>query len=131
MSWLVAGEAIASGQDPGADEVLRRYDRARRPDILSRTFAIDIANRSLLNDFLPLQPVRAVGMHLLGAIANAGKYLELSIEGADYYPWQQGLFVEDPYRVTDGHVTIPSSPGWGVEVNPQWLAASEYRCSRS
>ncbi|MBV8909527.1 MAG: mandelate racemase/muconate lactonizing enzyme family protein [Gammaproteobacteria bacterium] len=70
-------------------------------------------------------------MHLLGAIANAGKYLELSIEGTDYYPWQQGLFVEDPYRVTDGQVTIPSSPGWGVEVDPQWLAASAYRCSRS
>jgi len=70
-------------------------------------------------------------MHLLGAIANAGKYLELSIEGPDYYPWQQGLFVGDPYRVTEGHVTIPSSPGWGVEIDPQWLAASAYRCSRS
>lgn len=70
-------------------------------------------------------------MHLLGAIANAGQYLELSIEGPDYYPWQQGLFLEDPYRVTDGHVTIPSSPGWGVEINPQWLAAAAYRCSRS
>lgn len=64
----LAGEAIAAGQDPGADDLLKRYDRARRPDILSRTFAIDIANRSLLNDFLPLQPVRAIGMHLLGAI---------------------------------------------------------------
>ena len=70
-------------------------------------------------------------MHLLGAIANAGKYLELSIEGPDYYPWQQGLFVADPYRVTEGRVTIPSSPGWGVEIDPQWLAASAYRCSRS
>jgi L-alanine-DL-glutamate epimerase-like enolase superfamily enzyme len=70
-------------------------------------------------------------MHLLGAVANAGKYLELSIEGPDYYPWQQGLFVGDPYRVTEGHVTIPSSPGWGVEIDPQWLAASAYRCSRS
>ncbi|MGY8678501.1 UbiH/UbiF family hydroxylase [Bradyrhizobium sp. UFLA05-153] len=64
----LAGEAIAAGRDPGADEVLKRYDWARRPDILSRTFMIDMANRSLLNDFLPLQPVRAVGMHLLGAI---------------------------------------------------------------
>lgn len=64
----LAGEALAAGEDPGSDGVLKRYDRARRPDILSRTFAIDIANRSLLNDFLPLQPVRAVGMHLLGAI---------------------------------------------------------------
>jgi len=70
----LAGEAIAAGQDPGADEVLRRYDRARRPDILSRTFAIDMANRSLLNDFLPLQPVRAVGMHLLGAIGPLRRF---------------------------------------------------------
>lgn len=70
----LAGEAIAAGEDPGADDVLKRYDRARRPDILSRTFAIDIANRSLLNDFLPLQPVRAVGMHLLGAIGPLRRF---------------------------------------------------------
>ena len=57
-------------------------------------------------------------MHLLGAIPNAGKYLELSIEGRDYYPWQEGLFVDDPYLVRDGHVTIPAPPGWGVEINP-------------
>ena len=66
-------------------------------------------------------------MHLLGAIPNAGKYLELSIEGADYYPWQQDLFLGDPYRVVDGHVTIPAEPGWGVEINPQWLARAAYR----
>ncbi|MBR0778136.1 UbiH/UbiF family hydroxylase [Bradyrhizobium diazoefficiens] len=70
----LASEAIAAGQDPGTSEVLRRYDRARRPDILSRTFAIDIANRSLLNDFLPLQPVRAVGMQLLGAIGPLRRF---------------------------------------------------------
>ena len=69
-------------------------------------------------------------MHLLGAIPNAGKYLELSIEGPDYYPYQQGLFLgEDPYRVRDGHVTIPAAPGWGVEINPDWLAAASYRRS--
>jgi 2-octaprenyl-6-methoxyphenol hydroxylase len=64
----LAGEAVAAGHDPGAPELLKRYDRARRPDVLSRTFMIDMANRSLLNDFLPLQPVRAAGMHLLGAV---------------------------------------------------------------
>jgi L-alanine-DL-glutamate epimerase-like enolase superfamily enzyme len=68
-------------------------------------------------------------MHLLGAIPNPGKYLELSIEGEDYYPWQQGLFVGDPYRVEDGCVTIPSSPGWGVEIDSRWLARAAYRCS--
>jgi L-alanine-DL-glutamate epimerase-like enolase superfamily enzyme len=60
-------------------------------------------------------------MHLLGAIPNAGKYLELSIEGLDYYPWQEGLFLGDPFKVVDGHVTIPAEPGWGVDINPQWL----------
>jgi L-alanine-DL-glutamate epimerase-like enolase superfamily enzyme len=68
-------------------------------------------------------------MHLLGAIPNPGKYLELSIEGPDYYPWQEGLFRGDPYAVTDGHVSIPSEPGWGVEINPEWLRAAAYRRS--
>jgi L-alanine-DL-glutamate epimerase-like enolase superfamily enzyme len=77
-----------------------------------------------------LSLVTVCTMHLLGAIANAGKYLELSIEGADYYPWQQGLFREDPYQVRDGHVSIPAAPGWGVEINPVWLDAAEHRVSR-
>jgi len=70
----LAGEAVGAGRDPGADEVLKRYDWARRPDILSRTFMIDMANRSLLNDFLPLQPVRALGMHLLGAVGPLRRF---------------------------------------------------------
>ncbi len=68
-------------------------------------------------------------MHLLKAIPNAGKYLELSIEGLDYYPWQDGLFLGDPYLVTDGHVTVPDAPGWGVEINPDWLDRAAYRVS--
>ncbi|MBK1871285.1 mandelate racemase/muconate lactonizing enzyme family protein [Aestuariivirga sp. YIM B02566] len=68
-------------------------------------------------------------MHLLAAIDNPGKYLELSIEGLDYYPWQDGLFVEDPYKVVDGHVEISDRPGWGVEVNPQWLDRAQHKVS--
>jgi L-alanine-DL-glutamate epimerase-like enolase superfamily enzyme len=70
-------------------------------------------------------------MHLLGAIPNAGKYLEFSIEGADYYPWQEGLFLGDPYAIEDGSVTIPSAPGWGVEISPAWLERASYQCSES
>ena len=69
-------------------------------------------------------------MHLLGAIPNAGKYLEFSIEGADYYPWQQDLFLGEPYAVRDGTLQIPAEPGWGVEINPQWLASARYQSSR-
>lgn len=68
-------------------------------------------------------------MHLLRALPNAGKYLEFSIEGADYYPWQQGLFLNDPYRIEDGHATVTDAPGWGVEINPDWLSRAEYRVS--
>jgi L-alanine-DL-glutamate epimerase-like enolase superfamily enzyme len=68
-------------------------------------------------------------MHLLRAIPNAGKYLELSIEGPDYYPWQEGLFTQDLYAVDDGHVTISDRPGWGFEIASDWLARAQYQCS--
>jgi L-alanine-DL-glutamate epimerase-like enolase superfamily enzyme len=68
-------------------------------------------------------------MHLLGAIPNAGKYLEFSIEGLDYYPWQDGLFVGDPYAIEDGKVMIPDAPGWGVTINPAWLDKADYAVS--
>jgi L-alanine-DL-glutamate epimerase-like enolase superfamily enzyme len=68
-------------------------------------------------------------MHLLRAIPGAGKYLEFSIEGADYYPWQDGLFVQDPYRIDAGRATVTDAPGWGVDINPDWLARSQYRLS--
>lgn len=68
-------------------------------------------------------------MHLLGAIPNAGKYLEFSIEGEDYYPWQEGLFLGDPFKIVDGKAQIPEGPGWGVEIDPAWLEAADYHVS--
>jgi 2-octaprenyl-6-methoxyphenol hydroxylase len=64
----IVGQAMALGEDPGAPQVLKRYDKARRADVVSRTFAIDLANRSLLSDFLPMQSLRAAGLHLIGSI---------------------------------------------------------------
>ncbi|MEL7544533.1 MAG: mandelate racemase/muconate lactonizing enzyme family protein, partial [Pseudomonadota bacterium] len=76
-----------------------------------------------------LSLVTLATMHLLRAIPNAGKYLEFSIEGADYYPWQQGLFVEDPFAIVDGCATVTDAPGWGVEISPEWLDRSTYAAS--
>lgn len=76
-----------------------------------------------------LSMVTLFTMHLLRAIPNAGKYLEFSIEGQDYYPWQYGLFVESPYTIEDGHARVTDAPGWGVEISPDWLARSSYRIS--
>lgn len=76
-----------------------------------------------------LSMVTLFTMHLLGAIPNAGKYLEFSIEGPDYYPWQDGLFRNWPYAINDGKATIPSEPGWGVEIEPTWLERASYQIS--
>ena len=77
-----------------------------------------------------LSLVTLITMHLLRAIPNAGRYLEFSIEGADYYPWQEDLFVRSPYEIEGGHARVRDLPGWGVEINPDWLARSIYQISR-
>jgi 2-octaprenyl-6-methoxyphenol hydroxylase len=64
----IVRDAIGRGEDPGAPQVLSRYHSTRRADVASRTFVIDLANRSLLSDLLPLQSLRATGLHLIGAI---------------------------------------------------------------
>ena len=109
-----------------------------QPDILylggiSRTLRVCAMARAA---GLPVTPhsanlglVTLFTMHLLRAIEGAGKYLEFSIEGPDYYPWQEGLFVKSPYTVEDGMVAISDEPGWGVEIDPEWLAKSDYQVS--
>jgi 2-octaprenyl-6-methoxyphenol hydroxylase len=62
-------DAIVAGEDPGAPALLDRYNSTRAPDVASRMFAIDLANRSLLNDLLPMQTLRAAGLHLVGSFA--------------------------------------------------------------
>lgn len=46
-----------------------RYNRRRKPDVMSRTVSVDLLNRSLLTDLLPVQMVRAAGMHVLNAVS--------------------------------------------------------------
>jgi L-alanine-DL-glutamate epimerase-like enolase superfamily enzyme len=76
-----------------------------------------------------LSMVTLFTMHLLRAIPNAGKYLEFSIEGLDYYPWQENLFVTSPFTISDGQAVVTDTPGWGVEINPEWLGQSSYQIS--
>jgi 2-octaprenyl-6-methoxyphenol hydroxylase len=70
----IAGQAMSLGEDPGSSQVLARYQSARRADVASRTFAIDVANRSLLSDFLPVQSLRAGGLHLIGSIGPLRRF---------------------------------------------------------
>lgn len=63
----VVGTAKTAGQDPGTDATLAEYATRRTGDVLSRTTAVDLLNRSLISGFLPLHLARGAGLHLLGA----------------------------------------------------------------
>jgi L-alanine-DL-glutamate epimerase-like enolase superfamily enzyme len=69
--------------------------------------------------------VTVFALHMMGAIANAGPYVEFSIEPTG---WTDGLFTL-PLEARDGMVAIPNGPGWGVTVNPEWLAGAEHETS--
>jgi 2-octaprenyl-6-methoxyphenol hydroxylase len=64
----LAGEARAAGEDIGGDELTARYEYLRRADVMSRTIAVDLLNRSLLSDFLPVQAARGLGLFLMRQI---------------------------------------------------------------
>ncbi|MCF6199123.1 MAG: UbiH/UbiF family hydroxylase [Hyphomicrobiaceae bacterium] len=62
----IAGKAFIRAEDLGGAGVIAEYDRQRRSDIMSRTFAVDFLNRTLLHGwFPPLQATRAIGVGLL------------------------------------------------------------------
>ena len=66
ISELVVA-AHREGQDVA--DTIDRYDRMRRADTATRMLAVDLLNRSLLSDFLPLQGARAAGLFLIERIA--------------------------------------------------------------
>ena len=77
VAWL--GEIVvrAKGQqrDIGCADVLLDYDRARMSDIRSRTTAVDLLNRTLLTDFLPVQTGRSLGLYLAGRIGPLRRFM--------------------------------------------------------
>jgi 2-octaprenyl-6-methoxyphenol hydroxylase len=58
----------ARAELPVATDAGTSFDRKRRADIMTRTASVDLLNRSLLSDFLPVQVLRAAGLHVLSAI---------------------------------------------------------------
>jgi len=77
------------------------------------------ANHSLVTVFT---------LHLFRVMPNAGPFMEFSIEDQSLYkPMYTPVL-----QVQDGKVPLPSEgPGWGVTINEQWLAGSEYTKSET
>ena len=64
----LAVAAYRQHRDTGGTNVMANYDRLRRADVGSRTLAIDLLNRTLLSDFLPVQGARGFGLYLIDRV---------------------------------------------------------------
>jgi L-alanine-DL-glutamate epimerase-like enolase superfamily enzyme len=112
--------------DMGAVEIVQPdicyvggIDRARRVAEMAADAGLPCmphsANHSMVTVFT---------LHLLAALDSPGPYVEYSVE--DH--WAEGLLSPE-LTVEDGEITVPSGPGWGVEVDPDWFDRAEYRVS--
>jgi len=68
-------DALRQGRDVGGPLVLNSYIRARQLDVLSRSFGVDLLNRSLLTGFLPVQAARGALLAGLNAIAPLKRFV--------------------------------------------------------
>ena len=75
-----------------------------------------------------LSLVTLFSAHVMGSIKNPGKYHEFSIEGLDYYPWQDNIFTPD-FKIAKGSLEMPYKPGWGIEINQDWLSCAKHQVS--
>lgn len=64
----IVAEARRQRLDIGAPAVLARYEAQRRTDVMSRTAAVDLLNRSLLSGFIPVQALRGLSLYLMDRI---------------------------------------------------------------
>jgi 2-octaprenyl-6-methoxyphenol hydroxylase len=67
--------ARTANQDIGSDEVLAKYDQARRADVRRRAGAVDLLNRSLHAGLGPLNLARGAGLHVMAAMPSLRRRL--------------------------------------------------------
>jgi 2-octaprenyl-6-methoxyphenol hydroxylase len=67
----VVANAKAKGEDVGAPHVLEAYHNSRVADVAARSTGIDLLNRSLLGDLLPVDALRGAAAHLMAQSSSA------------------------------------------------------------
>jgi 2-octaprenyl-6-methoxyphenol hydroxylase len=68
-------QAKLDGADLGGDALLNAYDSARQADVRSRSFAVEMVNRSLLSDFLPVHALRGLGLQFAASFGPLRRLL--------------------------------------------------------
>jgi 2-octaprenyl-6-methoxyphenol hydroxylase len=64
----IVADAHRHDCDVGGPDVIGRYDQERRADIVTRMLAVDLLNRSLLADFMPVHGARGLSLYLIDRI---------------------------------------------------------------
>jgi 2-octaprenyl-6-methoxyphenol hydroxylase len=88
----LASVAVSHAADPGSPAALADYDRRRRADIVARSSAVNLLNRSLLSSLLPAQLARFAGLGALGAFSPL-----------------RGFFMREGLRPGSGWAALPGS----------------------
>jgi 2-octaprenyl-6-methoxyphenol hydroxylase len=68
-------QAKRDGADLGGDALLNAYDGARQADVRSRSFAVEMMNRSLLSEFLPVHALRGLGLQFAASFGPLRRLL--------------------------------------------------------
>ena len=71
-------------------------------------------------------PIYLLGLHYMLVIDAPYDYLECGVEFTD---WEESAYTNAP-AIVGGSATIPGSPGWGMEINEDWLKKAEYQISK-
>lgn len=67
---MTLSDLLGANKDkPISGDAGNAFERRRKVDVMSRTWSVDLLNRSLLSSFLPVQMLRAAGLHLLSGLS--------------------------------------------------------------
>lgn len=70
-------------------------------------------------------------LHLMRSIPNPGNSMEYSIEFDEgINKTAKDLFAAHP-EIQDGHLNMSPEPGWGVNINEEWLKSADYMVSEA
>lgn len=101
-------DALAEARDPGGGATLDAYSARRRPDVTSRIATVDVLNRSLISDLLPVHLARGLG---LIALKSLGPLRRLAIrEGLQPSQGVPSLLKPDGTRLLQQRARPASRP---------------------
>jgi 2-octaprenyl-6-methoxyphenol hydroxylase len=64
----IVAAARRDGEDVGGPDVMARYDAQRRADVQRCTIGVDLLNRALLSDFVPVHGARGLSLYVLDRV---------------------------------------------------------------